>query len=102
MAVATLGDLGCLARIGDREIAAPAFAIAPRDTTGAGDVFHAAFAWGLLEGRSGERLLRSANAAAAIACLGFGAQGKLPTRVDLEAFLGTRDPSPWRDPDLRD
>lgn len=102
MAVATLGDLGCLARIGDREIAAPAFEIAPRDTTGAGDVFHAAFAWGLLEGRSGERLLRSANAAAAIACLGFGAQGNLPTRADLEAILGARDPSPWRDPDLRD
>ena len=101
MAVATLGDLGCLARIGGREIAAPAFAIAPCDTTGAGDVFHAAFAWGLLEGLSGEPLLRSSNAAAAIACLGFGAQGNLPTRAELEAFLGAREPAPWRDPDLR-
>ena len=72
------------------------------DTTGAGDVFHAAFAWGLLEGHSSERLLRSSNAAAAIACLGFGAQGNLPTRAELEAFLDARDPAPWRDPDLRD
>ncbi len=81
MAVATLGDRGCLARIGDREIACPAFPIAPRDTTGAGDVFHAAFAWGVLEGFSGERLLRTANAAAALACRGLGAQGDLPTRA---------------------
>ncbi len=101
MAVATLGDRGCLARVGDREIASPAFPIAPRDTTGAGDVFHAAFAWGLLEGFSGERLLRTANAAAALACRGLGAQGDLPTRAELEAFLREREPGPWRDPDLR-
>jgi len=101
MAVATLGDRGCLARVGDREIASPAFVIAPRDTTGAGDVFHAAFAWGVLEGLSGERLLRTANAAAALACRGFGAQGELPTRSELEAFLREREPGPWRDPELR-
>ena len=101
MAVATLGDRGCLARVGDREIASPAFAIAPRDTTGAGDVFHAAFAWGVLEGWSGERLLCTANAAAALACRGFGAQGELPTRGEVEAFLREREPGPWRDPALR-
>jgi sugar/nucleoside kinase (ribokinase family) len=101
MAVATLGDRGCLARVGDREIASPAFPIAPRDTTGAGDVFHAAFAWGVLEGFSGERLLRTANAAAALACRGLGAQGDLPTRTELVAFLEEREPGPWRDPDLR-
>jgi sugar/nucleoside kinase (ribokinase family) len=101
MAVATLGDRGCLARVGDREIASPAFAIAPHDTTGAGDVFHAAFAWGLLEGWSGEQLLRTANAAAARACRGFGAQGELPTRSELEAFLCEREPGPWHDPELR-
>jgi sugar/nucleoside kinase (ribokinase family) len=99
MAVATLGDRGCLARVGDREIASPAFPIAPRDTTGAGDVFHAAFAWGLLEGLADERLLRAANAAAALACRGLGAQGDLPTRRELEAFLREREPGIWRDPD---
>jgi sugar/nucleoside kinase (ribokinase family) len=99
MAVATLGDRGCLARLGEREIASPGFAIAPRDTTGAGDVFHAAFAWGLLDGLTDERLLRTANAAAALACRGLGAQGDLPTRRELEAFLREREPGVWRDPD---
>jgi sugar/nucleoside kinase (ribokinase family) len=99
MAVVTLGDRGCLARAGDREIASPAFPIAPRDTTGAGDVFHAAFVWGLLEGLSDERLLRTANAAAALSCRGLGAQGDLPARRELEAFLREREPGAWRDPD---
>jgi sulfofructose kinase len=99
MAVATLGDLGCLARLGDRELASPAFPIAPRDTTGAGDVFHAAFVWGLLEGLGAEALLRAANAAAAISCRALGAQGGLPTRNELAAFLREREPRPWREPE---
>jgi sugar/nucleoside kinase (ribokinase family) len=98
MAVATLGEHGCLARIGEREIASPAFGVAPCDTTGAGDVFHAAFAWGLLEGLGPEDLLRAANAAAALACLAPGAQGGLPTRQELAAFLAAETPAPWREP----
>jgi sulfofructose kinase len=98
MAVATLGEHGCLARIGEHEIASPGFAITPRDTTGAGDVFHAAFAWGLLEGLAPEPLLRAANAAAAISCRALGAQGGLPTRAELAAFLRDHQPAPWREP----
>jgi len=98
MAVATLGEHGCLARLGEREIASPAFVVTPRDTTGAGDVFHAAFAWGLLEGLAPEPLLRAANAAAAISCRALGAQGGLPTRAELAAFLRDHEPGTWREP----
>lgn len=101
MAVVTLGDRGCLAREGDAEIASPGFAVAPRDTTGAGDVFHAGFAAGLLDGITGPALLRFANAAAALSCRGVGAQGGLPTRAELTAFLRRNEPAPWRDPDVR-
>jgi sugar/nucleoside kinase (ribokinase family) len=99
MAVATLGELGCLARAREGEVASPAFRVAPRDTTGAGDVFHAAFVWGLLEGLAPEELLRAANAAAALSCRALGAQGGLPTRRELEAFLRDHEPAAWRDPD---
>ena len=99
LAVATLGAHGCLARLGDRELASPAFAIAPRDTTGAGDVFHAAFVWGLLEGLEPDALLRAANAAAAISCRALGAQGGLPTRAELDAFLRDHAAGPWREPE---
>lgn len=101
MAVATLGDRGCLALADSRELACPAFEIAPRDTTGAGDVFHAAFAWGVLEGLDGESLLRTANATAALSCRGLGAQGGLPTRAEVDAFLREHRPGAWRDPDSR-
>jgi sugar/nucleoside kinase (ribokinase family) len=101
MAVATLGEAGCLARLGDQELASPAFAITPRDTTGAGDVFHAAFVWGLLEGLEPEPLLRAANAAAAISCRALGAQGGLPTRAELAAFLRDHAPGCWREPTSR-
>ena len=98
LAVATLGEHGCLALDGAREIASPAYRVTPRDTTGAGDVFHAAFVWGLLEGLEVETLLRAANAAAALSARALGAQGGLPTRNELEAFLRDQRPAPWREP----
>lgn len=101
MAVVTLGDRGCLAQAGDREIVGPGFSIAPRDTTGAGDVFHAGFVAGLLDGVADAELLRFANAAAALSCRALGAQGGLPTRAEVDAFLVHDEPAPWRDPDAR-
>lgn len=96
LAVATLGEGGALAWDGEREITSPGFRIEPRDTTGAGDVFHAAFAWGLLRGLDVETVLRSANAAAALACLAPGAHGGHPTPEALEAFLREHEPGPGR------
>ena len=89
LAVLTLGASGAIAqaRDGDRVIESPGFRVEAVDTTGAGDVFHAAFIWGLLEGLSARAVLRVANAAAALSCLGLGAQGGLPSREALEAFL---------------
>jgi sugar/nucleoside kinase (ribokinase family) len=89
LAVATLGPEGALARgPGDREpIHSAGFRVEARDTTGAGDVFHAAFAFGLLQGWEAERVLRASNAAAAMSCRALGAQGGLPDRSELEEFL---------------
>jgi len=98
LAVVTLGEYGALARFGGRLIESPAFRVDARDTTGAGDVFHAAFVLGLLEGMACEPILRTANAAAAMSCRALGAQGGLPTRSELEAFLREQRPAAWRDP----
>jgi len=87
LAVVTLGASGAVAQAGERVIESPAFAVGVVDSTGAGDVFHAAFAWALLAGGDAETLLRSAGAAAALACRALGAQGALPTPEEIEAFL---------------
>lgn len=87
LAVVTLGESGALARAGDREFESPAFRIDAVDTTGAGDVFHAAFGWALLAGCDGDGVLRRASAAAALACGGLGAQGALPSADEVEALL---------------
>jgi sugar/nucleoside kinase (ribokinase family) len=100
MAVVTLGEIGALGRLGEREIESPAYRVPVADTTGAGDVFHAAFVWALLEGLDAAGCLRSANAAAGMNCRAVGAQGGLPTRAELEAFLASERPAAWRDPIL--
>lgn len=62
-------------------------AVAPVDTVGAGDVFCAAYALGLAEGRDLDATLRFAVYAGALATLAAGAQGALPTRKEVEACL---------------
>ena len=61
--------------------------VTPVDTVGAGDVFCAAYALGLAEGRDLDEVLRFAVAAGALATLAPGAQGALPTREEVEACL---------------
>jgi sugar/nucleoside kinase (ribokinase family) len=92
--VVTLGDRGAVAGGREGVIESPAFQVDARDTTGAGDVFHAAFIWGLLEGLSEARILQAANAAAAMNCRALGAQGGLPSRAELEDFLQHGEPHP--------
>lgn len=98
LAVITLGEIGAIARMGDALIPSPGFRVDVRDTTGAGDVFHAAFAWALLEGMDAGGALRAANAAAALSCRALGAQGGHPDRAQLEAFLASSRPIAWRSP----
>lgn len=98
MAVMTFGEAGALARIGDRWIRSPGFAVEARDTTGAGDAFRAGFVLGLLEGGDAERTLEWAHAVAAHNCTGLGAQGGLPDRAALDAFLAKHERRAWREP----
>jgi sugar/nucleoside kinase (ribokinase family) len=84
----TRGRAGALALCEGRYVESPAFEVAARDTTGAGDAFRAGFIYGLLEHQSVEETLRLANAVAALNCTEIGARGGLPTRDALERFLG--------------
>lgn len=64
----------------------PAFDIEPVDTTGAGDAFHGAFAFGLAEGLATRANLRRASATAVLTCLKHGARSALPEKEKVEAL----------------
>ncbi|MDE0108464.1 MAG: PfkB family carbohydrate kinase [Bryobacterales bacterium] len=75
VAAMTLGPHGALALVEGKYIYSPAFVVNCRDTTGAGDVFHGAFCYAVVEGYSIEDGLSFSNAMAALNCKELGAQG---------------------------
>jgi ribokinase len=60
------------------------------DTVAAGDCFNGAFAVALLEGNHPWAAARIASIAAAISVTRRGAQASMPTRADIQEFLGKR------------
>jgi sugar/nucleoside kinase (ribokinase family) len=85
----TLGTGGALLYYDGVFLESPALAVPGgcRDTTGAGDAFHAGFLYGLLGGEEIEASLKLANATAALKCRALGARTSLPTRSELNDFL---------------
>jgi sugar/nucleoside kinase (ribokinase family) len=83
----TVGKDGVIAFHQGQFIHVPGFEIECRDTTGAGDAFHAGFIYGLLKGFDIVETLRFANAVAALKCRGLGAQSSLPTLDEVNSLL---------------
>jgi ribokinase len=87
--VVTLGAAGALiVQTGGAAVVVPAPAVNPVDTTGAGDAFNGALAAGLADGLGLAGAVRRAVAAAAFSTTRPGARGGMPTRAELEGFLG--------------
>jgi sulfofructose kinase len=72
---ATIGVDGALAWDGSRFWYAPSYSVRVVDTTGAGDLFHAAFSYGVLHGWDLQRILDFSCAAAGLNCEAVGARG---------------------------
>jgi sulfofructose kinase len=91
----TLGTRGALLYHEGIFLESPAFTVIDgcRDTTGAGDAFHAGFIYGLLRGEDVEECLRLANATASLKCRALGARTSLPTATELTEFLGRNPPT---------
>jgi len=86
---ATLGARGALIYVDGQFIESPPFAIPGgcRDTTGAGDAFHAGFIYGMLRDEDLETCMKLGNAVAALKCRSLGGRAALPTADELKAFL---------------
>lgn len=89
LAAATLGRDGVLAWDGSRFLHTAAFCVPVVDTTGAGDIFHAGFIYGLLQGWPLEQQLDFACAAAAINCMATGARGGIQPVKTIEEMIAT-------------
>jgi len=86
---ATLGHEGVLAWDGSQFHYAPAFLVKTLDTTGAGDIFHAGFIYGLLQNWPLPRQLDFACAAAALNCTAAGARGGIQSVENIQGMMAT-------------
>lgn len=95
LAIIKVGEKGSLA-ISDGEILeGPAFRVAEVDPTGAGDVFDAAVACGLLKDWSLEQTLTFANAVGAIKVTRFGPMEGPKSVEEVRSFLVSNDVKAW-------
>jgi sulfofructose kinase len=89
LSAATLGHDGVLAWDGTEFHYASAYRVEVVDTTGAGDIFHAGFIYGLLQGWAPQRQLDFACAAAALNCTAVGARGGIESVETIEKLMAT-------------
>jgi sugar/nucleoside kinase (ribokinase family) len=87
VAGATLGQDGALVWDGQQFWYAPAYRVNTVDTTGAGDIFHAAFAFGLLKGWALDLLTDFSCAAAGLNCTALGARGGIRSIDEIERLM---------------
>jgi sulfofructose kinase len=86
-AAMTLGAHGSLARLDGHYHYSPAFVVNCVDTTGAGDVFHGAFCYAVLQGMPMADVLEFSNAMAALNCTAPGARGGIRGVNEVRALM---------------
>jgi len=89
--VATLGAAGSYTLTGNEAFLIPSFPVDVVDTTGAGDVFHGAYLYGLLQRWPLRQVAVFANAAAALKCTRLGGRAGIPRLAAVESFLQDRE-----------
>lgn len=88
LVVITLGSRGAWVSDDGQGKLISGFIVDAVDTTAAGDTFNAGLVMALMEGKPLESAMRFAQAAAALSVTRFGAQSSIPTRKEVDQFLG--------------
>jgi ribokinase len=89
----TLGSKGSFTMSGKEIFHTPAFRVDVLDTTGAGDVFHGGYIYGLLQNWELKEVTRFASACAALKCRKLGGRSGIPDLKEVEDLLCSRDDS---------
>ena len=85
--VITLGEKGLIWKSKSGGGALPSFTVEVVDTTGAGDVFHGAFAACIAANREWDYSLNFSSAAAALCCTKMSARGGIPNKEEVIELL---------------
>ena len=96
IAVVTAGGRGCWYSAGGERGHCKAFEVEVVDTTGAGDVFHGAFAYALARGWEVARCVEFSAAVAALKCGKLGGRTGIPTLPQTLEFLRANGRLDWR------
>lgn len=83
----TLGTRGSITCYRDKIIKVPAIEVNAVDTTGAGDVFHGAYIYGVLQGWELEKILRFATIVAGLKCRKIGGRAGIPSLQEALGYL---------------
>ena len=89
--VSTLGRMGSICLYEGRFIETRGFRVECVDSTGAGDVFHAGFIYGLALGWEMEKILEFSNAAAALNCTEIGARAGIKPLDEIFGLIQAGD-----------
>jgi sulfofructose kinase len=88
----TLGEKGSVNLWAERPVFLPALPVPVRDTTGAGDVFHGAYIFGLLQGWPPGERLRWATVTAGLSCRSLGGRSGIPDRDCVRSAVAELGP----------
>ncbi len=87
--VITLGPRGSIGWRGGETVYQKALPIDAIDTTGAGDVYHGAYIYGLLKGWNMPECMRFASAASSLKCTEMGGRKGIPSLEETLNFMKT-------------
>lgn len=87
IAVVTLGERGAVVAWDGGAQSVPAFPVDVVDTTGAGDAYHGAFLYALLQDWDVPRMARFASAVGSMNCRAMGGRNALPTKDEVDQFM---------------
>lgn len=82
--IVTLEEKGCAYRQGSEVVIVPSITVKSVDTTGAGDIFHGAFAYGLSKKWSLDKILKFSNIAGALSVTKIGGKNSIFSFEEVE------------------
>jgi sulfofructose kinase len=87
--IITLGPEGSVGWSGNDIVLQKAFPVQAVDTTGAGDVYHGGYLYGLIHEWPMPACMRFASAVAALKCKEIGARKGIPTLNEVQAYMSS-------------